>query len=236
MQVTSSPTCEKFAFDCRQVIRDDFAKKGLPESTIKILVASLADASIKQYASPLKAWWEYCLKAQIDPHRGTENDLLSFLTKKFEAGASYGTLNTARSAVSLISINEIATNGVSTRFFKGIFRLRPTKAKYEKTWDPSVVLRTLAGHCAVGDSNLQKISEKLVTLMALATAHRIQTLSLIKIQNVKRSKDGFEIGIPELIKTSRPGQCQPLFLIRYFEDKPEICVAFSINSSYEKRL
>lgn len=161
----------------------------------------------------------------MDPYRASENDLLLFLTKKFENGASYGSLNTARSAVSLISMNNISSSGVLTRFFKGIFRLRPTKPKYDKTWDPDVVLRTLASHCTTLDSNLQKMSEKLATLMALATAHRIQTLSLIKLSNIKRSKDGFEIEIPQLIKTSRPGHCQPLLLIRYFRNKPEICVA-----------
>lgn len=188
-------------------------------------MASLADSSIRQYASPLKAWWEYCSQAKIDPHGANENDLLAFLTKKFEEGASYGTLNSARSAVSLISVNDVTASGVLARFFKGIFRLRPSKAKYEKTWSPDVVLRTLASHCAIEDSNLQKLSEKLVTLMALATAHRVQTLSLIKLSNIKRSKDGFEIRITDLVKTSRPGQYQPLLLISYFKDKPEICVA-----------
>lgn len=185
----------------------------------------MAVSTINQYTSSLKAWWQFCERAQIDPHRAERNDLLTFLFEKFEAGASYGTLNAARSAVSLISVNDVAKDNDITRFFKGIFRLRPTKPKYNKTWDPSVVLHTLASHCTIRDSNLQKMSEKLVTLMALATAHRVQTLALIKIENIKRTQEGFEIEIPDLIKTSRPGQCQPLLDIRYFKEKPEICVA-----------
>lgn len=99
------------------------------------------------------------------------NTLLVFLTDRYNAGASYGTLNSMRSAIVLISDEKINNSKIVSRFFKGIFRLRPLKPKYDKTWDPGVVLQLLAKHCSIEDTNLQKLSEKLATLLALGTAH-----------------------------------------------------------------
>lgn len=173
----------------------------------------------------------FCLREKIDPYKASKNDILNFLIKKFEAGASYGTLNSTRSAISLISINDFTKDSDLSRFFRGVFRLRPTKPKYDKTWDPGVLLRSLASYCALEDSNLQKMSEKLATLLALGTAHRMQTLSLIQIDNIRPTREGFEIEIPDLIKTSRPGRYQPLLVIPYIKEKPEICIASFLKRS-----
>ena len=39
----------------------------------------------------------------------------------FKKGASYGSLNTARSAISLISLNSLTNDALLSRFFVGIF-------------------------------------------------------------------------------------------------------------------
>ena len=69
------------------------------------------------------------------------------------------------------------------------------------------------------------LSKKLVTLLALVTAHRFQTLSLIKIQNIIFSAEGtVNIFITDNIKTSGPGRAQPCLHFKKFQEKPEICV------------
>lgn len=52
---------------------------------------------------------------------------------------------------------------------------------------------------------------------------------MIKISNIKKSTEGFEIKIADLIKTSRPGNHQPLLIILYFKEKPQICMASFLN-------
>ena len=42
-------------------------------------------------------------------------------------------------------------------------------------------------------------------LLALATAQRAQTISLIELEYIKEVNTGFEIEIPDFIKISRPG-------------------------------
>lgn len=53
---------------------------------------------------------------------------------------------------------------------------------------------------------MKLLSGKLATLLALATGHRVQTLSLVKIENIKLTKEGAEIKIPDNIKTSQRGK------------------------------
>lgn len=110
--------------------------------------------------------------------------VLDFLSQCFEQGASYGTLNNHRSALSLISVNNVGQDDLVKRFFKGIFRIKPVFPKYSTTWDPSVVLEYLSRFYPNNTLSLEILSKKLVVLLALATGQRSQTLSLIKLSNI----------------------------------------------------
>ena len=72
------------------------------------------------------------------------------------------------------------------------------------------------------------MSYKLVLLLALATAQRLQSLDAIKISNIMFNDKGVEIRIGELLKTSRPGSAQPYFNFPYF-NKKELYVASHIK-------
>lgn len=67
-------------------------------------------------------------------------------------------------------------------------------------------------------------------LIALSTGQRVQTISLIKLNNIRNTTNGLEISITDLIKTSGPGRDQPFLKLPKFEDNPEICVASTILS------
>ena len=67
----------------------------------------------------------------------------NFYIKKFKNGASYGTLNIARFAISLISSNNISNDRLLSRSFKCVFKERPIKPKYSTTWDTQPVLSFL---------------------------------------------------------------------------------------------
>ena len=70
-----------------------------------------------------------------------------------------------------------------------------------------------------------EISEKTVTLLALVTVHRLQTLALIIIDNTSVTTSNVQIRIPDLIKTSKPGSFQPNFILPFFKERPNICAA-----------
>ena len=68
--------------------------------------------------------------------------------------------------------------------------------------------------------SLKELSYKLIMLLALNTAHRVQTLKYINLENIREITNGFEIKIPDNIKTSGLGRYQPLLLIPKFSKKP----------------
>lgn len=78
------------------------------------------------------------------------------------------------------------------------------------------------------------MTERLVLLLALGTAHRAQTLALIKLSNMKHSAEGYEIEIPDRIKTSRPGAYQPFLVLPYFSENPKLCIASTLDTYIHK--
>lgn len=163
------------------------------------------------------------------PYRYSLDTLLLFLTEQYNAGASYSTLNSQYSALSFVFSPEDKDKLFFKRFLKGIYRQKPPQPKYQITWDPSMVLDYLAKMYPLPDVPLPQLTCKLVTLLALVTGHRIQTLSKIRIRNITRFDDRLEIKIPDLIKTSSRTTCQPLLVVPYFTDHPPLCLASVIN-------
>ena len=185
--------------------------------SVDILIASLSESSLRQYDSSLKKWWNFCNKERIDPFSGSTNNVLSFLTEEFKKKASLSSLNCYRSAISLIVGPELGKNERVLRFFRGIAKLRPAAPRYESTWDPQVVLKYLSSWYPYDKLSLEFLALKLVTLLALVTGHRMQTLALIDIRNIYRTnKDALEIKIPDTIKTSGPNRNQPTLRLPFF--------------------
>lgn len=161
-------------------------------------------------------------------------NVLEFLTCQFNNGASYGTLNTHRSALAKLTGPELASDFRIKRFFKGIFGKRPPKPRYENTWDPSIVLDYIR-NLLNNSIPLETLTKKLVVLMALATGHRIQTLSLINIEYiVVKPNDKVEIRIVDRIKSTKLNKPHPYLILPFFKDDPEICVASVLLQYLEK--
>lgn len=151
----------------------------------------------------------------------------------YNEGAQYGTLNSYRSALALILGDKISDNQYIKRFFKGVYRSRPLRPKYNETWDTSVVLNFLDKWYPNEGLNKSQISKKLITLFALVTAHRVQTFSKIKISNIVINQTEIKIKIPDQIKTSRPGSMQPLLTLPFFNERPQICPAKTLLAYIE---
>lgn len=198
------------------------------------MLNSLSSSTLKQYDSSFKLWWLFCRQNNIDFYQASVPFVLKFLTDRFEAGASYGTVNCTRSALSLIIGPRIGEDDRIKRFIKGVFRLKPPAPKYNVTWDPAIVLNYLKGLYPNEVISLEKLTHKLVTLLALTTGHRVQTLSLIKIKNIQFTDEGVQIFIPDLIKTSGKNTKQPLLYLKSFDSKVEICPVTTLNC-YIKR-
>lgn len=213
--------------------------KGVPEDAVEITVGSLSEATLKQYGGGIKDWWQFTKDNGHDMLNANNTVVLEFLTKKFKEGASYGTLNSTRSAISLISTNSISSDPLISRFLRGVFKQRPTKPKYTNTWDTEIVLRYIESLQPYQSLKSQEIAEKTATLLALVSAHRLQTLALINLDNITVSSSTVEIKVPDIIKTSKPGSFQPNIILPFFKERPEVCAASAIldylESTRDKR-
>uniref|UniRef100_A0ABD2WJK2 Tyr recombinase domain-containing protein n=2 Tax=Trichogramma kaykai TaxID=54128 RepID=A0ABD2WJK2_9HYME len=211
--------------DSRDLIRRAFERRGYERSTVDIMINSLSESTLKQYTSALKKWTEFCKKESIDSFCNKSINILKFLTQELQKGAKYGTLNSMRSAISLLNNNELQNSKELERFFKGVYRLRPPAPKYSDTWDVTPVLTELKKWHPLESLSLEKISWKVTMLLALGTGFRAQSIALIKLDGIKEKKEGVEIRIQDLIKTSKVGKNQPYALIPFFNENPEICIA-----------
>lgn len=100
------------------------------------------------------------------------------------------------------------------RFFKGVFSLRPSLAKYNVTWDSEVLLKFI--RVLPEELNLENLTLKLASLLVLATGQRVQTLANIEINNIKKVSDGLVIKVSKRVKTSGPNKLQPPIFLHFF--------------------
>lgn len=189
------------------------------------MIASLSENSIKQYDVAIRRWVSFCKTQNIEIHEASIPMVIYFLTELFNSGLKYGSLNSHRSALSLILGSRVGSDDRVTRLFKGFYRLRPPVPKYNITWDPSIVLDSLSKWYPNRDLNLEQLTKKTVTLLMLITAHRVQTISKITLENITIHGQLILIKINDFIKTSRPGSTQPCLNVPFYKDRPEICPA-----------
>lgn len=209
-------------------------RREVPEQSVEICLSSISISTLKQYSIGLKLWWQFCTSQKLDPFVFTVPNVLEFLTRQFTNGATYGTLNSHRSALAQLAGPELASDFRIKRFFKGIFGRRPPKPRYENTWDPSIVL-TYVRSLPNNSISLEILTRKLAVLLALATGHRIQTLSLININNiVVKLHEKVEIRIVDRIKSTKLNRPQPYLILPFLKDDPEICVARVLLQYLEK--
>lgn len=149
--------------------------------------------------------------------------VLEFLLPLASGKSQYGTLNTYRSAISLLSTWDIGRDPTIRRFCRGVSVIKPQRPKYDQTWDPSIVLEFYSSREESSELKLGDLSKKLALLLLLVTAQRVQTLSKIKTANITFQDNLAVIKIPDRIKTTAVGNTQPNLIIPAFIENNKIC-------------
>lgn len=151
-----------------------------------------------------------------------------------DSGLAFRSIGAARSAVSLMTSNEIGNNSVISRFIRGVGKIRPPRARYSSTWDPMIVLKYLGSLEPIENLSLKELTLKTVGLLAICTGHRVQTIHNIKLSDIILSEDRVQIDVSCSIKTSKPGKEQPCLVLPKFLDHPEWCAFRAIKCYMEK--
>ena len=122
--------------------RDSFSK----EAT-SLLMASWRSKSQSSYNSLFHKWECWCNERNRDPIHGPVTDVINFLAEQYEAGYSYRSLNSYRSAISSahqkVDGHLVEQHPMVARVLKGAFNGRPPKLRYTSTWKVSQVVAWL---------------------------------------------------------------------------------------------
>jgi len=161
------------------------------------------------------------------------SEVLDFLLSLFDKGLQYRTLNVYRSAISTTHLPveglPLGSHALVKRFMKGVFELRPALPKYQYTWDVSRVLSLLKSWSPARTLSIKQLTLKLVMLIALVSAGREQSLSLLDVRYKKKTSDGVCFTINRLSKTSRPGRVTHDIVLPSFPRDKRICPVFYLK-------
>ena len=207
-QQRSTPSLQAVKVDGLHGLRKSLQQRNISEKAATIILQSWSHGMQKQYKLYIKQWIDFCCERQADPYNPPLTTVLDFLVNLQEKGLSYTTINTARSAISAITLskdkNTIGCHPLVSRFMKGTYKGSPPTPRYKSTWDVQPMLTYLASINPVDKLDLKKPTLKLVMLIALVSAQRGQSLHILDIGPgcMKEVPYGYEFLLTAHIKQS----------------------------------
>jgi len=166
------------------------------------------------------------------------NDILEFLTTLFESNLGYAcsALKTARSALSSLGLKvegfSAGTHPLVVSYMKGVFNIRPTVSRYTHIWDVNKVLHYLCKLSPVKQLSLKYLTLKLVMLLALTYAARIDTVHKLSVYQFKKTSSEFVFQFSSLLKQSQPGfECSSMRVKAYPPDR-RLCSYFVMKEYF----
>ena len=198
------------------------------------MINSWRPSTRKQYISHIQKWMKFANERKFNPSQIDYKILIEFLTSLYKQGLSYSSINSARSAISSISDNEIGSHHIVRRFMKGIFQSRPALPRYTTTWDPDIVLQFLKNLGSSEGLSLKNLSLKTVFMLTLFSARRGNTIVNIHVDNIHFDSEGVTIILGDLTKTSGPNCPSPHIIIKKFSRDADLCVHNVLNLYLQK--
>lgn len=136
-------------------------------------------------------------------------NVLTYLADSFQAGRSYSSINVSRSMLSMtlspVDERQVGQHPLVVKLLKGCFNLRPPKPKYTHTWDPDIVFDLMRREKDNEELDLDFLSGKLATLLALATLLRVSELASIDRNSIKFTPHDVSFQLSKLRKTQSQG-------------------------------
>ena len=115
-------------------LRRSFEGSGVSEEAISLLLSSCRHSASKNYDSSWRVWEQWCMQNGANAISPSIGEILNFFAAQFIAGKGYNSINCYRSALSSvlppIDGFDVGRHPLVCRILKGVFQLRPPKAKY----------------------------------------------------------------------------------------------------------
>ncbi len=120
---------------------------------------------------------------------------MNYLAELHNRGLSYSSLATARAAIGkLVELaSETKLQGlILDVFLKGVLQSKPPRSKPSEIWDPRIVLDFIKTMPQDSELSLLDLGCKAVTLTALVSGQRVQTIAALTIRG-RKDKGGLSM-------------------------------------------
>ena len=190
----------------------------------------------KQYKVYLEKWIRFCKRKNKNELNRNTCIVLEFLQHMFSNNYSYSAINTARSALSTIFDSPpIGEHNMIKRFMKGVFNTKPNLPRYTRIWDVSTVLNYLE-KCSPGKClDLSQLTQKLVTLIALISGQRSQTIHSLDLNHMEMTKIYAKFHIQDLLKhNSQYNKMTNIVTLPAYPDNKKLCAVTYLKQYIER--
>ena len=178
-----------------------------------------------QYNSHIKRWQQFCERRFCNPVNPPISIAIDFLTSLFDAGLSYSSINTARSALSsLFQIPDFANIPVVKRFMRGVFQLRPSLPRYQSVWNVHSVFNFIRNQQRVEDLPLKALTMRLAFLLCLLSGQRRQTIRVLRLDQMNVTSNAYTFNIVDKLKQTRPRYHQKPLVYEKYISEPTLCI------------
>ena len=131
----------------------------------------------QKYSSAWQQFCTFCTDLNVQPITCSVAVIVKYIRHRFEEGASYSTMNVAKSAISkyhcfLPGNTPVGTDQLVQKAMKSFFKLRPPLPKYRSTFDVSIVMRYVMDMGPVAGLDLKCLTYKTLFLVAFSTLSR----------------------------------------------------------------
>ena len=228
----SAPSLQQTKSFGLSYFRESLRRCNISGKGAEIILAAWRPSTQRQYSVYLSKWVAFCGKRHCDTFQSSIPQIIEFLTGLYQDGFSYSAINSARSMLSsiLITPRESGKEILIKRFLKGVFELRTPKPKYKTIWDVPIVLNYLKSLGSNDQLPLKVLTWKVVTLMALVSAQRCQTLHLLNIDFMDKTPETIVSYVNRKVKQTRLGSLGVKLSISKFRDDERLCVYSAVDT------
>ena len=215
------------------LVRRSLLSAGLSEQNIEIIFDSWRVSTKKQYLTYLHKWIIFCTNDNIDIFTKDVNKVLSFLNLLYDNGLTYSAINTARSALSaflgVADMEHLGTHPLVIRFMKGVSRNRPALPRYNYIWDVKIVFNMFRIQPLVEFISLYDLTLRTVTLLALVSAQRSQSIHMLDMNNMIVTNDCYVFQLHGQFKQSRLGHESMTITLPAYKKDIRICIVHTLS-------
>lgn len=236
----SSPSLPQTSASWVSCVKSSLINQGITGEPLNTILESRQSGTHKQYQTCVSAWVKFCSDNFVSPMNPTLQQILEFLSFQSKT-VGYSAVATARSALStFVKIDgvKVGDQPLVSRFMTGLFNQKPALPRHTETWNPQIVLNHLKTFPTTGTLSLKQLTQKLVMLMALLSAQRIQALQKLSLEEMSTSPGKYIFHISSLLKqtSAKGGRNRHLFPITFtsYNVDKRLCVVELLTAYIER--